>query len=187
MTNKLKREESQLLIIDVQDRLLTTIDGHERVVSGCERLIRYARRLDVPITLSEQYPKGLGPTTSRLIEAAGNDAMRLDKVEFSCLANSELAEHLDSLRSDEDRGQIVVTGMEAHVCVLQTVLDLLEDGYEVYVVADAVGSRAATSRELALNRMRDLGASIVDNEMVMFEWLERAGTPEFKELQSLLK
>ncbi len=186
MSRQMKRTRSQLLVIDVQDRLLTTIDGHERVVHASERLIRYARRLDVPITISEQYPKGLGPTTPRLLEAAGNEAARLDKVEFSCLANLGLAVHLDKVKA-EGRDQIVVAGMEAHVCVLQSVLDLLVDGYEVFLCADAIGSRAASSRELAIERMRDAGASIADNEMVMFEWLERAGTPEFKELQGLLK
>lgn len=186
MSKQMRRGHSQLLVIDVQDRLLTTIDGHERVVFAAERLIRYARRLDVPITISEQYPKGLGPTTSRLLEAAGNEAVRLDKVEFSCLASPGLATHLGKVKA-QGRDQIVVAGMEAHVCVLQSVLDLLEEGYEVYLVADAVGSRAATSRDLAISRMRDCGANIVDNEMVMFEWLERAGTPEFKELQGLLK
>lgn len=186
MTGKLQRERSQLLLIDLQERLVPAIDGHDAVVATAERLVRYARRLSVPITISEQYPKGLGPTVIRLIEAAGNAAARLDKVEFSCLANSGLAVHLGSIQA-KGRDQVVVAGVEAHVCVLQSVLDLLGGRYEVFLAADAVGSRAASSRALAIDRLRDAGATIVDNEMVMFEWLERAGTPEFKELQGLLK
>ncbi len=158
MSTRMHRSRSQLLVIDVQDRLLTTIDGHERVVNASERLIRYARRLDVPITISEQYPKGLGPTTPRLTEAAGNEAARLDKVEFSCLANPGLEAHLGKIKS-QGRDQIIVAGMEAHVCVLQSVLDLLDGGYEVFLAADAIGSRAASSRD-ACHRagMRDCGA-----------------------------
>ncbi|MEZ5923885.1 MAG: hydrolase [Hyphomicrobiaceae bacterium] len=185
MTGRMRRTQSQLLVVDIQDRLLPTIDGHAQVVFAAERLIRYARRLDVPMTISEQYPRGLGPTSARLLEVAGNEAARLDKVEFSCLANPALAGHLDRIKA-AGRSQIVVAGMEAHVCVLQTVLDLLTAGYEVFLVADGVGSRAALSRSLAIERMRAAGATIVDNEMVMFEWLERAGSPEFKELQKLL-
>ena len=186
MTEKLLRARSQLLLVDLQERLIPAIQGHDAIVTTAERLIRYAKRLAVPITFSEQYPKGLGATTPRLLEAAGNEVARFGKVEFSCLANRELAAHLDNLRT-QGREQVVVAGMEAHVCVLQTVLDLLDEGYEVFLAADAVGSRAASSQNLAIERIRDAGATIVDNEMVAFEWLERAGTPEFKELQALLK
>jgi nicotinamidase-related amidase len=186
MSGRMKRADAQLLIIDVQERLVPTIDSHANVVGSCERLIRYARRLDVPITISEQYPKGLGPTSPVLLGAAGNDATRFDKVEFSCLANARLRAHLATVKQ-QGRRQIVVAGIEAHVCVLQTAIDLMAAGYEVFLVADATGSRGASSRHLAIERMRHAGATIVDNEMVMFEWLERAGTPEFKELQALLK
>ena len=186
MTGKLERERSQLLLIDFQERLVPAIDGHAGIVETSERLIRYARRLGVPITISEQYPKGLGPTVASLKAAAGNAATTLDKVEFSCMANAGLAACLAANRH-AGRTQIVVAGVEAHVCVLQSALDFVSAGYEVFLAADAVGSRAATSRSLALDRLRSAGASIVDNEMIAFEWLERAGTPEFKELQALLK
>lgn len=183
---RLERSRAQLLIVDVQERLLPAMAEPDRVLAGCERLIRAARRLDIPITLSEQYPKGLGPTVAPLREAVGAAGLVLEKVEFSCRRNATIARELGAMRSG-GRDQTVVCGIEAHVCVTQTVLDLLADGAPVAVVADAVGSRRPASAELALRRLAAAGADIVDTEMVIFEWLDRAGTPEFKELQGLVK
>src|SRR3990170_5012325 len=131
------REKSQLLIVDVQDKLLDAISGKDRVVERCVRLVRAARMLGVPITLSEQYPQGLGPTADPIREAFANAGFVVDKVEFSCLRSEPL--------------------------------------------------RARVSRKLAITRLLKAGADVVDSEMVLFEWLERAGTPEFKELQALIK
>ncbi|MEZ5773204.1 MAG: isochorismatase family protein [Hyphomicrobiaceae bacterium] len=183
---RMMRQTSQLLIVDVQERLLPTIAEWQRVERTTVQLAHVARRLAVTTTVSEQYPRGLGGTSPVILEAAGNEAVRLDKVEFSCMANAGLRERLETLRGGGLR-QIVVAGMEAHVCVAQTVLDLIAADFDVFVVADAVGSRSMESRRLALERMARQGAEIVDWEMAMFEWLERAGTPEFKELQGLLK
>jgi nicotinamidase-related amidase len=163
------RDKSQLLIVDVQDKLLDAISGKDRVVESCVRLVRAARMLHVPITLSEQYPQGLGPTVDAIREASANAGFVVDKVEFSCLRNEGLRERLHELRR-QGRPQVVIGGIEAHVCVLQTAIDLEAQGFEAFVVADAIGSRAK-----------------VNSEMVLFEWLERAGTPEFKELQALIK
>lgn len=186
MSGRLNRERSQLLLIDLQERLVPAIDGYAEIVAAAGRLIGYARRLGVPMTISEQYPKGLGPTIGALKQVAGNEAAILQKTAFSCLADAGLAAHLAEGQS-AGRPQIVVAGVEAHVCVLQTALDLMASGYDVFLVADAVGSRRPPSKALALDRLRAEGASIVDNEMVAFEWLERAGTPEFKDVQALLK
>lgn len=180
------RDKSQLLIIDVQDKLLAAVSGQERVLERCVRLVQAAKALGVPITLSQQYPAGLGPTAAPLIEALGNAGVVLDKVEFSCLRNAALRDRLHDIRR-RGRPQVVVGGIEAHVCVTQTAIDLEEQGFEAFIVADAVGSRTKTSRRLALARMPKGGADVVDSEMVIFEWLERAGTPEFKELQALVK
>ena len=180
------RPRSQLLLVDLQERLVPAIDGHEAVVRAAERLAGYARRLAVPATISEQYPKGLGSTLAPIKAAAGAEAMTLPKVEFSCVANDALAARLQALR-DAGRSQVVVAGVEAHVCVLQTVLDLVAGGFEVFVAADAVGSRRRESKTLALARLGQSGAVIVDTEMVAFEWLERADTPEFRDVQALLK
>jgi nicotinamidase-related amidase len=150
------------------------------------RLVRAARRLGIPITLSEQYPQGLGPTVDPIREAFANDGLVVDKVEFSCLRAEPLRERLHELRR-QGRPQVVIGGIEAHVCVAQTAIDLEGQGFEAFVVADATGSRAKMSRKLALGRLLNSGVDIVDSEMVLFEWLERAGTPEFKELQALIK
>jgi nicotinamidase-related amidase len=182
----LARDKSQLLIVDVQEKLLDAISGKDRVVDRCKRLVRAARMLEVPITISEQYPQGLGPTVDPIREAFANAGLVADKVEFSCLKNEPLRERLHELRR-QGRPQVVVGGIEAHVCVLQTAIDLEAQGFEAFVVADAIGSRSKDSRKLAITRLLKAGADVVDTEMVLFEWLERAGTQEFKELQALVK
>ncbi len=183
MNSLIDRRQSQLLLIDMQERLLPAIDGAPAVQEGCRRLAEAARLLGIPITQSEQYPKGLGSTVAAL---TGNGAAVLDKVEFSCLGNPALRDHLWQHRA-AGRQHVVIGGVEAHVCVLQTALDLVGEGADVFVVADAVGSRNPVSRDRALSRLMQAGATIVDVEMVIFEWLERAGTPEFKALQALVK
>jgi nicotinamidase-related amidase len=182
----LAREKSQLLIVDVQDKLIEAVTGKDRVVDRCIRLVRAARALDVPITVSEQYPQGLGPTVDPIRDSLANAAFVADKVEFSCLRSDQLRERLHGLRRG-GRAQVVLAGIETHVCVLQTAIDLEAQGFEAFVVADAVGSRSKDSRKLALARLAKAGADVVDSEMVLFEWLERAGTREFKELQALIK
>jgi nicotinamidase-related amidase len=181
----LARDKSQLLIVDVQKKLLSAMSD-QRVVERCVRLVRAARTLEVPITFSEQYPLGLGPTVEPLREALGHAGSVIEKVEFSCLKNAPLRERLHELR-EQGRPQVVIGGTEAHVCVAQTTIDLEDQGYEAFVVADAVSSRDEASCRLALARMLKAGADIVDSEMVVFEWLAKAGTPEFKNLLALVK
>ena len=181
----LSREKSQLLIIDVQEKLLPAMSD-KRVVDRCIRLVRAARTLAIPITVSEQYPQGLGPTVKALLEAVGDAGSLLAKVEFSCAKNGPLRERLHELRR-QGRPQVVIGGMESHVCVGQTAIDLEEGGFEVFVVADAVSSRIKASRKLALSRLLKIGADVIDSEMVVFEWLGRADTAEFRELLPLVK
>lgn len=183
---RMARDLSQLLVIDMQERLLPAIAGAARIEAACVRLLSAARRLGAPVTLSEQYPRGLGPTVAPIRAAAGNEAVILEKLHFSCFADDGLRTRLAALR-EEGRRQIVLAGVEAHVCLTQTALDLATAGFTVHVAADGTGSRSEESRALALARLRDAGCVIVDSEMVLFEWLERAGTPEFKALQSLVK
>lgn len=182
----LSREKSQVLIIDVQDKLLKAISGKDRVVDSCVRLVHGARKLEIPITLSEQYPQGLGPTVDSIRDAFANDGFVADKTEFSCMRNALLKDRLHDLRR-AGRSQVVVGGIEAHVCVLQTAIDLEAQGFEAFVVADAVSSRSKLSRKLALSRLQKSGVDVVDSEMVLFEWMERSGTREFKQLQALVK
>ncbi len=177
------RGESQLLVIDVQEKLLPAIPVREQLIANCRKLIEAAKLFGVPVSATEQYPKGLGPTVPELRELVDGLAIP-DKVCFSaaeCLGWGMAAEQADG------RFQIVVAGMEAHVCVLQTVLDLLACGYQVFVAADAVASRDKLDWKFALRRLSASGAIITTTESVMFEWCAAAGSPEFKQLSNLVK
>jgi nicotinamidase-related amidase len=169
-------QRSSLLVVDVQERLLPAIDDWQRVLDAVMWLVQVAKRIDVPILASEQYPKGLGHTHPDLL-AELPDGVMAEKIYFSCGPESCLAPLPGS-----DRPQVIVCGMETHVCVLQTVLDLKASGKEVFVVADAVGSRTSENKALALERMRQHGVQLVSCEMVAFEWLRAAGTPLFREI-----
>ena len=179
---QLDAQRSCLLVVDIQQVLVSAISDPARVIQGAGLLMRAANRLGVPMLVSEQYPKGLGPTVSELSDLAPADST-LAKVEFSCLGNDALKARLDQL----GRSQVVMVGIEAHICVLQTALDLLETGREVFVAADATGSRSEANHGLAMTRLAAAGATIGSVEMALFEWLRRAGTPEFKELSKLVK
>jgi isochorismate hydrolase len=186
MRMRMERDNAHLLIIDIQEKLVPAVVEAEPLIAAASRLIAIARRLDVAITVSEQYPRGLGPTVAPVREALGNAAAVLDKVHFSCMRDEKLRQRMHTLRAG-GRNQVVIAGMETHVCVMQTALGLLADGYEVFIAADAVSSRSARDIEFALRRMEAAGAALVTGEMVTFEWLDKAGTPEFKELQQLIK
>ena len=174
--------DSALLVIDVQERLLPHIDQGQRLLENIQWLVKVAQEIGVPIMASEQYPKGIGPTHADLARLLPASAI-VEKLHFSCVA----ADCLQPLAGGA-RKQLVVCGVESHVCVLQTVLDLRLQGKELFVVEDAVGSRRAQDKALALERMRMNGIAIVSREMVAFEWLRRAGTPLFKEIsQRFLK
>lgn len=183
---RMNRKMSQLILIDIQDKVLAPIGDVDRLTQVLVRLVAIARRLDVPVTVTEHYPQGLGATVAGLRRALAPDTPILQKRHFSCLGDESLRQHLEDLR-DLGRGQAVIAGIETHVCVAQTALDLIVDGYQVFIVADAVASRSTASRDLALLRLRQAGASIVDSEMVLFEWLEMSGTAEFKDLHPLIK
>ena len=156
-----------------------------RGISSADRrrvLIEAAGRLSIPVLASEQHPRGLGPTVSEVRELLPGGSV-VEKMHFSCLGDAGFARRLD----DVGRPQAVLAGIEAHVCVLQTAEDLIASGRQVFVVADATGSRTSASHETAMTRLRAAGAFVVTTEMVVFEWLERAGTPEFKALSALIK
>lgn len=149
----LSRDKSQVLIVDVQDKLLNAISGADRIIDRCVRLVLAARKLTIPVTMSEQYPQGLGPTHDSVRDAFANDGFVADKTEFSCVRNDMLRDRLHDLRR-LGRPQVVIGGIEAHVCVAQTAMDLESQGFEAFVVADAVGSRSKDSRKLALSRLQ---------------------------------
>lgn len=168
--------DSALLVVDVQERLLPHIHEWQRLLENVAWLVKVAQKLDVPVMASEQYPKGIGKTHPEVAALLPAEAV-VEKLHFSCVASrclTPLAAH--------NRRQIVVCGIESHVCVLQTVLDLKKNGKEVFVVDDAVGSRRPSDKALAIERMRAHGIDVVSREMVAFEWLHEAGTPVFKEI-----
>ena len=167
---------SVLLVIDMQEKIMPAIADHERLIAGVVWLTRAAQRLGVPVAVTELYAKSLGPTVADLRSLLPADAVGA-KSHFSAVA----AKCLSALPG-ADRAQVVVAGVEAHVSLLQTALELMEDGKEVYVVADCVGSRRDADRDLALARVRQEGVRIVSREMVVCEWLGEAGTPLWKEI-----
>ena len=169
--------KSCLLVVDIQERLLPAIHEGERVIENTAWLMQIAQELEVPVLVSEQYPKGLGHTVPALQELAPEGAL-VEKIHFSCAASPACQKRLDAI----DREQVVVTGVEAHVCVLQTAIGLAALGWQVFVVADAVSSRRVRDVELGLERMGAAGVHIVSREMVAFEWLHRAGTDQFRDI-----
>lgn len=173
---RIKAETSTLLIIDIQARLFPVIDDCQALADNALWLQQVARRIGVPVLLTEQYSKGLGQTIP-VLRDAHEPAAIIEKLHFSAVSEGELF-----ARPGGERPQFVVCGSEAHVCVLQTVLDLLAAGRRVFVVAEAVGSRRASDKALALARMQQAGASIVSREMVAFEWLEQAGSELFRDV-----
>jgi nicotinamidase-related amidase len=179
----LDRAKASLLIVDVQERLLPAMEAGNDIVGRCGILMQAARRLDMPITVSEQYPKGLGHTVTEL---ASNNAAVFEKLAFSCWRDTGLKAHFIKLH-DGGRPQVVIGGIEAHVCVAQTAIDMAQAGFAVFVAADAVGSRKAESKALALTRFGPAGVQVVNTEMTVFELLGEAGTPEFRELSKAIK
>jgi nicotinamidase-related amidase len=171
---------AQLLVVDMQARLMPAIAGAEAIVANARIALGAAAALGVPVTISEQYPTGLGPTVADL-GVAGVEP--LAKTEFSCLANAALAARLAAA----GRPQLVLLGAEAHVCVLQTALDAAAGGYAVFVLADAVGSRRVESRDHGLRRMAAEGVRVVTTEMLVFEWLRDAQSPHFRALSRLIR
>ncbi|MFC1671723.1 hydrolase [Planctomycetota bacterium] len=178
----LDAKRSVLAIVDMQERLAAVMDKREAVYANCGHLVEAARLLDVPIIVAEQYPKGLGPTAEE-IRTALPAYEPFDKMTFDGCKCDGFIEKLASL----DRNQIILTGMEAHVCVLQTCLGLLNNEYNVHVVADAICSRKKSDFLCGRELMRDAGAVITCTETVLFQLLERSGTPEFKAIVKRIK
>ncbi|MGC8988814.1 MAG: hydrolase [Verrucomicrobiia bacterium] len=179
---RIDRRASGLLVIDIQERLLPSMFEKERVVRNAVLLIRGMQILGRNTLVTEQYPKGIGPTVPE-VAAALEGFQPLEKVAFSAVG----ADGFNRAFAKMGATDLVICGIEAHVCVAQTCLDLLERGLRVFVVSDAVSSRTPANWKLGLERMRNAGAVIVSAEMILFELLEKAGTPEFKQLLPLLK
>ncbi len=177
------RDDTALVVVDVQEKIVTAVTDGPKVAWNVRRLIDAARTLGLPIVATEQYPQGLGPTVPELAERLGPAPSKLT---FSVGGCPEVFRSLGELR---DRGvcKILVCGVEAHVCVAQTAFDLLADGWRVYVAADAVGSRFEIDLGTALRRMDSAGATLTTVEAAMFEWCATAAAPEFKAISRLAR
>ena len=180
MNGLLEQKRAALLVIDVQDRI-NAVMADQSHLPRLEVLVEACKGLDVPVIGSEQYPQGLGPTVESLATALGEEPA--GKLTFSCARDVGLHSAIDAT----GRAQIVVTGIETHVCVLQTVIDLLSDGHEVFVPHDAVNSRRPADKDWALHRMAQAGATITSTESALFEMLERCDTADFKTVAKLIK
>lgn len=180
-TMLISRNDSCLLIIDVQERLAPAMNAPRKVIDGCARLLKGAALLNVPAIVTEQYPKGLGPTIFDVREAAG-ESIFFPKTSLSAVQEDGFMQKLEAL----NKKQIIIAGIEEHVCVLQTAVELKEKGYDVFIVADACGSRTPESELYAEKRFQSENIVLVTVEMVFFEWLRVAGSLEFKEVQKRL-
>jgi len=177
-------QNSILMVIDIQERLTSSMPAgvRDRVIEQVCVLLTATESLSIPVLVTEQYPKGLGPTEKALLDKLPDDTLVVEKTNFSSVKVGSVA---DSLQQS-GRKQVFLVGMETHICVLQTALDLLKHGYEVFVVEDAVSSRAKGNQFNALQRLRLAGAVITNVESLLFEWLGDAQHPAFKKLAKLI-
>jgi len=178
----LDRKHTALLIVDVQEKINAVMMHGKLVVDSILKLIKACQTLNVPIFITEQYPKGLGPTEPQILQALQGQSP-LQKITFSCCGSQELLEQINSQKIK----QVIVTGIESHVCVQQTALDLLAQEIQVHIPKDAVSSRKELDYQTAMERMSNAGVVLTSVEAALFELLQEAGTPEFKEVVKLIK
>ena len=172
--------DTALAVIDVQERLAPAIGGIQRIVWNIRRLIDGAKLLGLPVVATEQYPQGLGHSVPELAGRLGEVPAKLA---FSGLGCPEIFQGL----KDQGIYKLLLTGIEAHVCVQQTALDLLAAGWQVYLAVDAVGSRAELDAQTAIRRMDSCGVTLTTTEAALFEWCREAGTPQFKQISRLVR
>jgi nicotinamidase-related amidase len=178
----IRRNEAVLVVIDIQGSFFQTMQNKENLLGNATKVIKGAKVFNLPIIVTEQIPEKLGRTLPVLVgELDGADCIA--KETFSCWGNDRFREKLESF----SRRKVIIIGIESHVCVYQTAVDLLDNGYSVHVVADAVSSRTKENSEIALNTMKSAGAHLTSAEMVLFELLHSAGDAKFKEIHKIVK
>jgi nicotinamidase-related amidase len=175
-------ENTACLVIDIQENLYPHMYNHHKLVKNCQKLLSGLSVLNIPIVTTEQYRKGLGPTIKQIRKRI-TDFDPIEKISFSCCHNDTFRKRL----SDTRKRMIIICGIESHVCVLQTVIDLIELGYQPLVIEDCVSSRRKSDKNTALRRMEQERALITSSESVLFELCEKAGTEEFKAILKLVK
>ena len=176
-------ENTALVVIDVQGKLAQIMDQKEALFANLEKMIKGIQVLEIPIIWTEQVPEKLGPTLPEFSELLTHSAKPIAKSSFSCCGHPPFVEAIQAL----GRRQVLLTGIETHVCVYQTALDLLDAGYEVQVVADAVSSRTSANKQIGLERMKAAGATLTSTEMALFELLRVAEGPQFKQIAKIVK
>jgi nicotinamidase-related amidase len=179
----LNQNNTALVVIDVQGRLAQLMHQKEALFENLQKLIKGVQVLELPIIWNEQLPEKLGPTIPEIAQLLSHSAQPIRKASFSCCGNPPFLEALQATQ----RKQILLTGIESHVCVYQTCLDLLNLGFEVQVVTDGVSSRTAENRQLGLDRMKEAGAAWTSTEMALFELLRVAEGPKFREITRIVK
>jgi len=180
--NLLKRSRAALIIVDVQERFAPVINDMDAIVGNIVKLVRGCKILDIPVFYTEQYPKGLGKTVKEIVQYLP-DIEPVEKLRFSICCENAL---MKPLKAKAVR-QIILVGIETHVCMLQSALDFTEAGFQVHVVKDATGSRKNINRDTALQRMVQQGITVTTTESALFELTEFAGTDEFKQIATLVK
>ena len=187
MTDKLsvpppiRADRAVLVVVDMQEKFRELIHGMDQVVERTERLIKFSRQLDIPVVVTEHYPRGLGVTIAE-VRRHFKPFEPIGKINFSCCGCDDFNAELKRLGRD----QVILCGIETHVCIYQTAADLLRDGKQVALATDAMSSCSAENRDIGLARMAELGAQSMGTQMLMFEILRKAGTPLFKQVASLL-
>jgi len=183
--NLLAIEHSLLVIIDLQTKLSAVMPEEQATltIQNTVRLIEAANALDIPMLVTEQYPQGLGATEEAIMNRLSVSTPIFDKTGFSCCASDNFCEALLT----SERQQVILVGQETHVCILQSALELLERGHQVYVVEDAVSSRNPQHKNYALQRLQQQGVTLINYESVLFEWLKNASHPQFKNLSVMLR
>jgi nicotinamidase-related amidase len=177
----LEIDNTVLLVIDIQGKLASLMHEKEHLYDNASRMVRAAEVLGIKVICTEQYPNGLGPTVPEIAEHLNVEA--IEKLAFSCCGEEAFVTAL----KQTGRTQVLLVGIETHICVYQTAMDLLSGGYEVYVVTDAVSSRTESNRDLGLQRMRDAGAVMTSVEMALFEMLKIAKGDQFKQIARIVK
>ncbi len=179
---KMKKEDTILLIVDIQEKFVSVIKNIDNVVSNVVKLIKAFNVIDVPIIVTEQYSNGLGSTVENIRKEL-KSYKPMEKIEFNCFGNTEF----DKVIKNKNIKNIVLCGIESHICVTQTLIDGISKGYNIYLVKDAVSSRKESDLDIAIERAKQEGAKIASTEMIVFQLLKKAGTKEFKEIQKIIK
>ena len=180
---RIMKDSIQCLAVDYQEKLVPVMQEKERLLERSAMFLKGLRLLGVPVTVTEQYPKGLGRTVPKILTAAGTKTA-FDKITFSCLENEKIREHIGC---QAGRRFVAVCGIEAHICVLQTVIDMKEAGYQPILVADCISSRSSEDKRYALIRAQQEGALITTAEALLYELMETSKAPEFKTISALVK